>query len=451
MTIKKTIKASLINDSDFIGYRQAETNIYTRELSSISQDKMMDIAYWLWENYPLSKWIIEVIVSFVLAEGLPFSSKNEKIYKILWNFWYDSVNRMDLYFDKHLRELYIFGELCLPVKVSKANGRVRLGYIDPKQIKQVYVDPENVKIVIGVMLFPNTGKESKKYKTVLSPEIENFLSVEAKKIRDGFLSGEVFFFSINNVSNAPRGRSELLDVADWIDLYENYLYDYAEKWSQQNSFVWDITVKGANATEVTKQVKTLVQAVNKPGSAYGHNDSIELKALAPDLKSLDVDIGARIIRNHILGGKGFPSHWYGGGEDANKAVAGEMSVPTMKILSARQKYVKHILESIFDYQIEQAIKADRVNNRDLISIDNINKAYEIVTPELSPVDLGKFGAVIKNVADGLAVSESQQLLDKQTSREVLANVLSFLGKEIDVRQVEERLKSEIKPSTSKVD
>lgn len=120
-----------------------------------------------------------------------------------------------------------------------------------------------------------------------------------------------------------------------------------------------------------------------------------------------------------------------------------MSVPTMKILSARQKYVKHILESIFDYQLEQAIKADRVNNKDLIS-EGMGRSYEIITPELSPVDLGKFGAVIKNVADGLAVSENQNLLDKQTSREVLSNVLSFLGKDIDVRQVEERLKLENK-------
>lgn len=440
MTVKKTIKTSLVNDSDFIGYRQAETNIYTRELSYVAQDKMMDIAYWLWENYPLSKWIIEVIVSFVLAEGLPFNSRNPKIYKILWDFWYDSVNRMDLYFDKHLRELYIFGELCLPVQISKANGRVRLGYIDPKRIKQVYVDPENVKLVIGVELQGNSGEEGKKYKTILFTEVEHFLSGEARKLRNKFLSGEVFFFSINNVSNAPRGRSELLDVADWIDLYENYLYDYAEKWSQQNSFVWDLTVTGnANDKKVTEQVRTLISAVSKPGAVYGHNEGIELKALAPDLKSLEVDTGARIIRNHILGGKGFPSHWYGGGEDANKAVAGEMSVPTMKILSARQKYVKHILESIFDYQIEQAIKADSVNNKDLIFDD---KEYEIITPELSPVDLGKFGAVIKNVADGLAVSENQNLLDKQTSREVLANVLSFLGKEIDVMQVEERLKKE---------
>lgn len=442
MTIKKTFKTSLINDSDFVGYREAETNIYTRELSYVAQDKMMDIAYWLWENYPLSKWIIEVIVSFVLAEGLPFTSKSKTVYKILWDFWHDSVNRMDLYFDKHLRELYIFGELCLPVQVSKSNGRVRLGYIDPKRIKKVYVDPENVKMTIGVELIPSTGENSKKYKTVLSSDVENFLSSKAKSLRLSFTSGSVFFFSINNVSNAPRGRSELLDVADWIDLYENYLYDYAEKWSQQNAFIWDLTVKGANSKEISEQVKKLTQAANRPGSVYGHNDGIELKALAPDLKSLEVDTGARIIRNHILGGKGFPSHWYGGGEDANKAVAGEMSVPTMKILSARQKYVTHILESIFDYQIEQAIIADRVNNKDIINQED--NLYEIITPELSPVDLSKFGAVIKNVADGLAVSENQKLLDKQTSREVMINVLGFLGKEINVMQVEERLKKETK-------
>ena len=38
--------------------------------------------------------------------------------------------------------------------------------------------------------------------------------------------------------------------------------------------------------------------------------------------------------------------------------------------------------------------------------------YTIITPELSVKDLTKFGAIIKNVADGLVVAESNKWIDK---------------------------------------
>ena len=47
--------------------------------------------------------------------------------QILTGFWFDSVNRMDLYLRKHVTELHIFGDLMFPVKVSHSNGRVRMG------------------------------------------------------------------------------------------------------------------------------------------------------------------------------------------------------------------------------------------------------------------------------------------------------------------------------------
>lgn len=445
--IKDRITASIDGSltQDVVNFRKASGTggIYTRDLTSLSQSRMIDISYWLWENYPMSKWIIELTVSFVLAEGLPWRTTDTKIHKILYDFWYDPVNRWDIYIEKHLRELFLFGELCLPVKVSPSTGRVRFGYFDPKQIKEVYTDPENVKIVIGVELFVTPGEQPRLYRTVLGEDLEDFLSPKAKQLRETYTSGDVFFFTINNVSNSPRGRGDLLTVADWIDLYENFLYDYAEKWSQQNLFVWFLKIIDGTPETIQQHVQDFVKAASKAGGVFGHNDKVEPVCASPDLKSLEVGDGARIIRNHILGGVGFPSHWYGGGEDANRATANEMAVPSIKILSMKQKVCKHILESMFDYQLRMAAQADNISYSSMLSRElGSDKSYEIITPELSSKDLTKFGAVIKNIADGLAVSESQQLLDKKTSREVWANVVSLLGKEVNVAQVEQRLKME---------
>ncbi len=420
------------------GYRKITDKIQTRNLPEVNQDRMIDICYWLWDNYPMAKWIINVAVSFIIAEELPFTSSNPKVLEILKDFWFDPVNRMDLYLRKHVTELHIFGDILFPIKVSPVNGRVRMGYIDPKEIDEVIIDPENCKILIGVKVRKTPGETPKLYKIVLEKNVENFLSPEAKALRKTFTTGDCFFFSINNVTNSPRGRSELLTVADWIDTYENFLYDYAEKWSQMNVFVWDLMVKDAHEDEIKKKVNELNGASSNPGSIFGHNDSIELTAITPDLKSLDVQEGAKLLRNHILGGVGYPTHWYGGAEDVNKSSADEMMTPTMKILTEKQNYFKYILSSIFDYQI---FCARKYNKTEYGNIEEKDIKYSIITPELSVKDLTKFGAVIKNVADGLVVAENNKWIDKESALESFSVVMSYLGKKVDVEEIKERLKS----------
>lgn len=418
------------------GYRAISDKLQNRSLPSMSQDRMIEICYWLWDNYPMAKWIIGVITGFILAEELPFESYNNKVKEILTDFWYDPVNRFDLYIEKHITELHIFGELMFPAKVSPYTGKLRLGYIDPKLIDEVITDPENCKVKIGIKLKSLPGENPKLYKIIFEKDVENFLSNQAKVLRKSFSYGDCFFFSINNVTNSPRGRSELLTVADWIDVYENFLYDYAEKWSQLNSFIWDLTIKGATEDEVRNKTKDLTVASRNAGSIFGHNDGISLNAVTPDLKALDADMGARLLRNHILGGVGFPSHWYGGAEDVNKSSADEMMTPTMKILTSKQNYVKYIFTCLFDYQIACVRKYNSIKYGDLKDEDI---DYEIVTPELSTKDLSKFGAVIKNVADGLSQAEDRQWLDKETALEYFSLVLSFLGRKVDPSRVKKRL------------
>jgi hypothetical protein len=418
------------------GFRKISDTIYSRNLPEVSQDRMIDICYWLWDNYPMAKWIINVIVSFIIAEELPFESPNPKVMKILKEFWYDPVNRLDLYLRKHLTEILVFGDILFPVKVSTANGRVRMGYIDPKQISEVIVDPENCKIQIGVKVKNLPGEPDKYYKIILGKDVEDFLSPQAKNLRQTFTTGDCFFFSINNVTNSPRGRSELFTIADWIDIYEHYLYDYAEKWSQLNNFIWDLQIEGADEKVIQEKVDILAKVSGTPGNVFGHNESIKLNAVTPELQSPDVREGAKIIRNHILGGIGFPTHWYGGAEDVNKSSADEMMIPTMKILTEKQNYFKYILSSIFDYQIYCAKTYNKIEYGDLTEE---NTKYTIITPELSIKDLTKFGAIIKNVADGLAVAESRGWIDKTAALESFAIMMSFLGKKVDTEQIKNRL------------
>lgn len=433
--IQERLKASSLSelDKEDIGWRKLTGNT-SRNLTPLKQERMIEIAFWLWENNPLARWIIEIAKDFILAEGLPYEAKNPDVKKTLDDFWYDPLNRMDLYIEKHVRELGLFGELCFPVYTAEQTGKVRLGYIDPLLIKDVVTDPENVKMVIGVILKGTSGAEGKKLKTILPADAEQILSPAALQLRARYTDGEFFFFAINNVTNSPRGRSELLATADWLDAYEQFLFDYADKWPLMNAFVWDMKVDGGDEKTIKKQMETFTK---KSGSVFAHNEKVTLTASAPDLKAVDAETGGRLFRNHILGSHSYPEHWFGGGGNVNKATAGEMGTPAFKALSSKQRYFKFILESILGYVIDSARRANYLN----VS-DEDAKAYSITTPELASKDVGQYSTAIQQITASLATAVSQEMIDKQTAQKIFAAVIGYLGVEIDIEQVKTAIESE---------
>lgn len=427
------LRAASVTDNEDIGWKRL-TGDTTRNLSPLAQDEMIKIAYWLWETNPLANWIIEITKDFILAEGLPYESKNEDVKKVLDDFWYDPLNRMDLYMEKYVRELDIYGELCFPVFRGQHTGKVRLGYIDPANIKDVITDPENVKMVIGVTLKDSVGEVGRKYKTIVPKEAETILSRSAQALRETYTDGECFFFAVNNVTNSPRGRSSLLTVADWLDAYEQFLFDYAEKWPLLNTFVWDMEVQGGDDAAIKEQMKAFTK---KSGSIYGHNEKVKLTPSTPDLKSVDAEQGARLFRNHILGAKSIPEHWYGGGGDVNRATSVEMGTPAYKTLSSKQRYFKFIVESIFECVIDSSRDA-----RYLTVTDEAAALYSVITPELTSKDLSKYGAVIQQVAVSLGIAEANEWVDKETSQKIFATLMGYLGIDIDLASMKEGIKEE---------
>lgn len=409
-----------------------------RNLLPVTQDRMIEIAYWLIETNPLAGWLVDVTTAFILAEGIPYEAKHPETKAVLDGFWHNPVNRMPLYFPKHVSELQIFGELCFPAFTAKQTGRVQLGYMDPARIDMVITDPENVRMIIGVLTKSWTGiiggnsvnTEPKQYTTILPEEAEYMLSPAAQQLREQFTDGECFYWAINNVTNSPRGRSSFLSVADWLDVYEQFLFDYSDKWPQFNSFIWDLQVDGGDDTAIKEQLKNLSK---KSGSAFGHNEKVKLQAVTPDLKSADAKEGARLFRNHILGRWGFPEHWYGGAGDVNRATASEMDMPVLKIMSQKQLTVKYIIEDMLGYQIRQARDAR------YLRVSDDDAKFSTSTPEMGTKDIAKMSTAAQQMGTACVTAEMQEWVDKDTARKIFASVVSFTGVDMDFDEIKKNL------------
>jgi hypothetical protein len=301
---------------------------------------------------------------------------------------------------------------------------VRLGYIDPAYISQVYPDPENVKIKIGVEISSiDSSAKLRRLKVILAEENTSFLSPSGQSLRETFADGDCFFFTINALTNEMRGTSDLFTIADHLDGYEQFLYDSSEKYAKFNSYFYDVTVTGADE-EKLEEFRTRYTPP-KSGGAFIHNENITSEAVSPDLKAEDAQTAARLHRNHILGSMGLPEHWFGGGGDVNRATAAEMDAPSIKIIESRQTRVKNMLELIFDYVINQAETHGMLRN---VSEEELYD-YEVQSPEISDKDVAKLSTMLTQVATSLSVAETNGWISNEEAAKAFAYFLAFVGYE----------------------
>lgn len=424
--------AGVTVDADEDQWRKL-TGTDKRDLAPLTQQRMQELALFLWESNLLANRLIELPIAYLLAEGARLTAEDEIVQEWLDRFWHDPINQMDLKLTKKCRELALFGEQCYPTFVNELTGQVRLGYLDPSLIDEVITDPDNGEQKIGIVTKRNAKGDYKKYRIIVNGPEEELFTRRTRSIREGFDTGECFYFAVNDFSNGKRGRSDLLAQIDWLDAYDQYLFGELERAGHMRAFIWDVMLKGATPEEVKKRAGEITAP--RPNSVRVHNDSEEWKAETPDLKAVDSAEGARLFRNHILGGNTIPETWFGGGGDVNRAAAAEMGDPTFKTFVMRQTYIGYMLETMGQYVIRQKELADTHREPDLF-----DPTYKVRAqfPEMVSSDTTKYAAALQQIAVSVGLSIDRGLLTEETAVRMLENISGRLGVEFDA---EEELKN----------
>lgn len=398
-----------------------------RDLSPITAKRMRDMALYLWESNNLAKAIIELPIAYILGEGVSLNCTDPESQKVLARFWDHPINKMDIKLTKKVRELSLFGEQCYPAFVNDIDGAVQLGYLDPELIDRVFMDPSNKEQPIGVFTKKDMQGNQKKFRVIINGP-ESLFTEKTQKIRATFTDGDCFYFSINDISNGSRGRSDLLAQADWLDAYEQFMFNELDRNSELRSFVWDVELTGATKDEVQQRAKDIQPP--GPNSVRVHNDSEKWKAVTPGLNASDTTPIGRMFRNHILGGANIPEHWFGGGGDVNRAVGAEMHEPTFKMLSMRQRFIKYMLEEMGRFVLRKNILA---NDNVEPEFDDPRIKAEAVFPEMSSKDISKYAAALQQVVVGCALAIDKKLITEETAIKMISSIAGQLGIEIDVK------------------
>ncbi len=400
-----------------------------RDLNPLTQSRMQEIAYWLYDKTALGHRLMEMQKDFVIGEGVKYVARDKNVQEVLDKFWKDPINNWPITQYVKALELGLFGEQFYPVWVNPVDGAVKLGYIDPANIKEVTRNKLNPMQLMTVVTKEN-----------LSPVVEideepkntyTIIGYDRKVSSETFekLVGEIFYFSVNRLSNSTRGRSDLLSIADWIDMHEKFLFNVAERAYLQSSFIWDVEFEGKSQTWIDAWVKKHGLKVPKPGSIRYHNEKTKWSAVSPKLEAADMSEHARTLKNHILSGFGVPEHWVGEGANVTRATALEMGGPAYKRFKSRQFYYKYMIQTIFDYVIDQAIIHKTLK-------PNVDRKFVINMQPLSEKDVKETSMALVQISTSLQTAQDNDWITDNQAKMIFAHIVTQLGLELDTSETE---------------
>lgn len=387
----------------------------SRDLQPLHQDRMLEISWYLWEQNPLAKRLIVGLTDMILGEGITVTAEDERIKEQLDLTWSHPSNLLA----ERIRSFYNFlsltGELILPTAVNPITGRPNLGFIDPMMVERVIPEQGNILVADFIQLKSDGGVGTGEK-----------LKVIRVNPATGLLEGDVFYFRINSLPNSLRGRSDLLPLADWLDLFDQYLFAEVERLNLLSNFVWDYKIEGATPDVINQKLKAFPSP--KPGTVFAHNEKETLEARTPDLKAQDRSEVAKMLRVHIAGGFGVPvSHL--GDIDSNRATIEGQNDVMSKTPAARQKEFMSMLRQIVVFTIQSTTNKNRALYRDA------RTAFTISMPEIQAKDVTRVGQAVAGVATAMQTASDAGLVSKRVGTVTICAVLQHLGVNEDPKEV----------------
>jgi hypothetical protein len=287
-----------------------------------------------------------------------------------------------------------------------------------------------VQTKIGVKIKTTERQGERILKVILDRDTEEDLSSDAKELRDQMTDGLCFLIQANCMSSELLGTSELFNVGEHLESYEQTMIDSGEKHAQFNAFYNDVTVEGADAKKLEEERNLYTPP--RTGGAFIHNEKVKVQAVSPDLKPLDSEAATRFQRRHILGSKSLPNHWYADPDGSNRSTADSMDRPTLMKLTSLQDECTAALDTIADFVIASALEAAYLT----VSEEEAYK-YEISTPPLTDKDVAKLSTMLRDVSTSLVVAQTQGWIDQEKAGRMFAFCTAMLGFKYDPDEVDD--------------
>lgn len=417
-------EAAQVDRDDHL-YRSVNAGL--RDLTGNVLRRAQDMSVDVYRRNPLANRIIKIYTSFMAGEGFAISCDNPDVQAIADDFWYAERNEMDINHRRFARDFLLYGEAPHPVAADET-GNTTVGYIDPQAIDHVEASTLNRLILERVVLLRSVSNEPDGLQIVRrqdDPALDEL----------GLLQGDIFLWLNDRIGAATRGTPFLLPVLDWLDAYDQILWELLERIKATRAFFWDVAVEGGQ-TEVDEAKAIWGTTAPRTGSTRFRTKSMEVSATQPDIGAHEDVAAARYILRHIATGAGLAPHWLADPEDANRSTAEQMDVPVFRSLTDIQAVWKANMEELLRFAIDRKIAAgmlpaiverhteDGQPTGDMVPAGDL---VEVVVPSITDDGIEGAAAALAGVATAFVQLDMIDVVDRTTLRKVVRHILPALG------------------------
>lgn len=420
-----------IDSDDHLFRRISQTQ---RDMEPLKLERAVNISLYMYNTNPLAQRIIDVPMQAIESAGIEFDSKDDDRLQELWDDWWGDGNEgFSAEFFELFKDGRMTGEIHWPVAINAINGALEFGYIDPINVKQIFMVPGNVKqadkvILKDNMLFPN----AKQVYTVI------------RRVGD-VMAGELIHVAFNKLTNASRGVPVLAALLDWLDLYDQGMINEAERWSLLKSFLYHVTIEDGDEEAINKFNKMHFPGGKpmNPGSVLTTNEKIKMEAVTPDLKAGDSTEMSELQLNNIESGAGLMGFVLQSGKGINQGVAREIVRPSIWMIESIQRKMTRLLTTLFKLVVQNAENKGRQLDSGMVD-SSMEKRFKITANEVLERDLVVLSTTLKQLTEALIAGKSNALIDDESARKAYVNMASKIDESVNLEEVERNIEEQEK-------
>jgi len=403
-----------------------------RDLPAYKHQRAQEISEYLYRANPIAHRILELTRDFVVGGGMTFRAREERVQKLLTEFWNHPRNRWPLKFPQRILEFYIYGEQLWRTDVD-STGRVFVIAIPPLDIEEIMPsvknpeEPFRAKLADGSLFQKSRGRgKSKRELDIIQADRD------PNSASYGYRKGEALFFRNNPLTGAWRGYPELLPLSDWLDSYDQFGFLRMDRAAYLLTWFWDVTLAGYTQEEIDLWLaENLLLRPTQPGSILAHNESVTWNPITPKLEAKDASSESQELRRIITAGAGFPMGYLGGGDTGGRTAEALAVEPTHRTLVQKQEEIRNMMIELFDFVIDQAMFHGLISEKE-------NREFIIGLPRIALRDVMRIGGAMARISEALEKAQTNKWVSDEWIASTFKQLMEDLAVQLPKQEKEER-------------
>lgn len=402
-----------------------------RQLHGSILRRSQDLSVELYRSNPIANRIIKIYTSFMAGKGFTVEATNPEV--ALWadEFWAAERNQMPRNHRNFAKDFLLFGEGFHPVGVDEV-GNTTLGMIDPMSVDHVERSDLNQLILEAVILTSSTMGTQEPL-MVVRRDPDPFEETAGLSI------GEIFAWLHDRIGASTRGLPFLLPVLDWLDAYDQTLWELLERVKASRAFFWDVEVEGG-AQEIADAQTQWGTTAPRSGSVRFRSNAVQVSATQPQIGAYEDVAAARYILRQLATGAGVAPHWLGDPEDANRSTAERMDGPVFKALEETQESWKLNMTDVMRFVVDQKVTAGILDRMLPVFDEQGNPTDEvlpaadhikIIVPQIRDEDVVAAAGSLASLATAFVQLSGIGAIDNNAIRMIVRKMIPALGVPLD--------------------